>query len=286
MTNWIRAILDSPNMPSRRPEVNEKLESNIKGLYIIGDLAGAPVVKLAMAHGNDVAEHIASLPDARSGGRGDGGWDLLVIGAGAAGLNCALVAQERGLRVLVLEKGKLANTIEDFPEGKWVYAEPDSTVPKGKLWLDGARKEDLIARWNQIVRDNRLDVRTEEGVTAIHRKSGSSGFAVATPKGTYAARRVVLATGQRGNPRKLRVPGEDREHVYHRLYSPRHYSEEDILVVGGGNSAIEAAITLSEQNRVTPSYRGIEFSRIFKDNERSRSSCIGQFSAGTRDRLY
>ncbi|MDX1979371.1 MAG: NAD(P)-binding domain-containing protein [Bryobacteraceae bacterium] len=265
VSEFVQGMLDSPNMPSRRPQVDEKFESNIKGLYVIGDLSGAPVVKLAMAQGSDVAEHIASLPDAR--GNDAAVYDLVVVGAGASGLNCALVAKERGLRVVVLEKEKIANTIENFPEGKWVYAEPDQTVPKGKLWLDGARKEDLIVRWNQIVAENGLDVRTQEGVTGITRRKDGV-LEVATAKGSYPTRRVVLATGQRGNPRKLNVPGEDRERVYHRLYSPKHYREEDILVIGGGNSAIEAAITLADQNRVTLSYRGAEFSRVFKDNER------------------
>jgi thioredoxin reductase/polyferredoxin len=265
ITQRFKAISESPNMPSRRPEVHANFESNVKGVYIIGDLAGAPVVKLAMAQGNDLAEHIATLPNAKTGDPAV--YDLIVAGAGAAGLNCALVAQQLGLRVLVLEKARMANTIEDFPEGKWVYAEPDETVPKGKLWLDGARKEDLINRWKQIVADNRLDVRTEEGVTAITRLRDGN-LEVATPKRKYLARRAVLATGQRGNPRKLNVPGEDRENVYHRLYSPKHYRNEDIVVVGGGNSAVEAAITLAGQNRVVLSYRGAEFSRIFKDNQR------------------
>jgi thioredoxin reductase/polyferredoxin len=260
----ILGVLDSPNMPSRRPVVGDKYESNVPGLFVIGDLAGAPVVKLAMEHGHDVADHIASLPDARAAS--PDAWDIIVVGAGAAGLNAALVARERGLRVMVLEKAKLANTIEDFPEGKWVYAEPDTRPPKGKLWLDGARKEDLLARWHQIVNENQLDVRTEEGVTGIARRDG--GFDVTTEKGQYHARRVILASGQRGNPRQLGVPGEDREQVYHRLYSPGHYRNEDILVVGGGNSAVEAALTLAAKNRVTLSYRGPEFSRVFKDNER------------------
>jgi len=266
-----RKLLDSPNMPSRRPLLRAHFESNIKDLYIIGDLAGAPVVKLAMEQGNDVALHIATQPGARSGDPGV--YDLIVIGSGAAGLNAALVAQERGLRVLVLEKRKIANTIEEFPEGKWVYAEPDSRPPKGKLWLDGARKEDLIERWHEIIRENNLEVRTEEGVTAISRRSGG-GFDVVTEKSAYRARRVVLATGQRGNPRRLGVPGEDSERVYHRLYSPKHYHGEDVLVVGGGNSAVEAALTLAEQNRVTITYRGPEFSRVFKDNERKLREAI------------
>ena len=256
----IATTLTSGDMPTRRPALRANRESNIPGLYVIGDLAGAPVIKLAMAQGVDVIEHIAAKPDARS--ENPDVYDLIVVGAGAAGLNAALAAEERGLRTLVLEKSKLANTIEDFPEGKWVYAEPDSSPPKGKLWLDGARKEDLIRRWHQIVEENRLHVRIEEGLKGLERQRDGV-FRVVSEKGGYRARRIVLATGQRGNPRKLNVPGEARENVYHRLYSPRHYRDEDLLVVGGGNSAVEAALVLADQNRVRLSYRGGEFSRLF-----------------------
>src|SRR5579864_5732441 len=269
----LRPLLDSPNMPTRRPVVGPNFESNISGLYIIGDLAGAPVVKLAMEQGSDVAEHIAAQPDAR--GSDPNIYDLVVIGAGAAGLNAALGAQDCGLRVLVLEKNKIANTIEDFPEGKWIYAEPDTRPPKGKLWLDGARKEELIGRWHEIIHENRLAVHVEEGVEAVRRQRDGS-FEIVTSRQRYHSLRVVLATGQRGNPRRLGVPGEDLEQVYHRLYSPKHYKDEDILVVGGGNSAVEAALTLAEQNRVTLSYRGTQFSRVFKDNRRKLDSAVAE----------
>jgi len=256
-------------MPSRRPVVDSRFESNVPGLFIVGDLSGAPVVKLAMEQGAQVAEHIAAQPRTPDSEI----FDILVAGAGAAGLNAALVAQDLGLRVIVLEKNKIANTIEDFPEGKWVYAEPDSVPPRGKLWLDGASKEDLLSRWHSIISDNRLDVRTGEGLTAI-RKQRDGTFEVTSSRQKYHAKRIVLATGQRGNPRKLGVPGEDREQVYHRLYSPKHYQDEDILVVGGGNSAVEAALALSEQNRVVLSYRGSEFSRLFKDNQRKLQEAV------------
>ena len=269
----LEAILTSGELPQRRPALKSHHESNIPGLYIIGDLAGAPVIKLAMAQGFEVVEYLASLPNARSSDPAV--YDLLIVGAGAAGLNAALAAKDKGLRVLVLEKAKFANTIEDFPEGKWVYAEPDATPPKGKLWLDGARKEDLITRWHQIVRENGLEVRTEEGLRSLERQKDGT-FRVVSDKGEYRARRVVLATGQRGNPRKLRVKGEERERVYHRLYAPRHYKDQDILVVGGGNSAIEAALVLAEQNRVRVSYRGSEFSRLFKDNERKLNAAVAE----------
>jgi len=264
-------VLTSPDMVQRRPAVKKNNESNIRRLYIIGDLAGAPVIKLAMAQGYEVIEHIASKAEAKSNNPEI--YDLLIVGAGAAGLNAALATKDKGLRALVLEKAKVANTIEDFPEMKWVYAEPDASPPKGKLWLDGARKEDLLARWNQIVSENQLDVRTEEGLKKLEKQPDGT-FRVVSDKAEYRAQRVILATGQRGNPRKLKVPGEERENVYHRLYSPRHYKNEDIIVVGGGNSAIEAALVLSEQNRVRLSYRGSEFSRIFKDNERRLNEAV------------
>jgi thioredoxin reductase len=121
-------ILKSGDMPQRRPALRKNNESNIAGLYIIGDLAGAPVIKLAMAQGFEVIQHIASKGDARS--TDSNVYDVLVVGAGASGLNAALAAKDKGLRAIVLEKGKVANTIENFPEGKWVYAEPDSSPPK------------------------------------------------------------------------------------------------------------------------------------------------------------
>jgi len=267
----LEVVLGSGNMLQRRPHLKKNNESNIPGVYIIGDLAGAPVIKLAMAQGFEVIRHIASKSDAR--GQDPRVYDLVIVGAGAAGLNAALAAKEKGLRAIVLEKGKVANTIENFPEGKWVYAEPDSSPPKGKLWLDGARKEDLLARWHQIVRENQLEVRAEEGLKSLERQKDGS-FRVVTEKSEYRSRRVILATGQRGNPRQLGVPGEDQEHVYHRLYSPRHYKNEDIIVVGGGNSAVEAALVLSEQNRVRLVHREGDFPLVFKDNRRKLDAAV------------
>src|SRR3972149_6551354 len=180
----LEVILTSPDLPERRPALRANHESNIPGLYIIGDLAGAPVIKLAMAQGFEVIEHIASKPDARSSE--PGGYDVLIAGAGAAGLNAALAAKDKGLRALVLEKSKIANTIENFPEGKWVYAEPHETPPKGKLWLDGARKEDLVGRWHQIIEESHLEVRTEEGLKSCERQKDGT-FRVQTHNHEYRA---------------------------------------------------------------------------------------------------
>jgi len=268
ISSAFRSILDSPNMPTPRPVLSGDFESNVRGLFVVGDLAGAPVVKLAMEQGDAVARHIAKLKLQNKANP----YDLVVIGAGAAGLNAALTAQDLGLRVLVLEKTRLISTFEDFPEGKWIYAEPETRPSRGKLWLEGATKEDLIERWKNTVDISGLDVRIGEGVTAIRKQDG--GFDVAAGPATYRTSYVVLATGQRGNPRKLGVPGEDNPNVFHRLYSPKHYRDEDILIVGGGNSAVEAALALAGQNRVVISYRDSEFTRIFKDNRRNLHSAI------------
>ncbi len=268
---WLLSILNSGTDEAPRPSFDKNFQSNVKGLYVIGDIAGAPVIKLAMEQGYNVIEHIATLSDSRA--EEEGIYDILVVGSGASGLNAALQAGERELSCIILEKEKVASTIENFPEGKWVYAEPDEIPPKGKLWLDGATKEDLLERWHKIIDNNNLDVRLDHGVESIV-KDGKN-FTVTTHSGSiFKARRVILSIGQRGNPRKLGVPGEDREEVYHRLYSPKHYNNEDIIVVGGGNSAVEAALVLSEQNRVVLSYRKDAFERLFKDNRRKLDEAI------------
>ena len=260
LQNWLTNIFETASGEFNRPELSHNLESNVPGMYVVGDLAGAPVIKLAMEQGYETIEKLSSLKKSNSKEI----VDIIIIGAGAAGLNAALAANEKGFSTIVFEKEKIANTIENFPEGKWVYAEPDEKPAKGKLWLNGAQKEDLVARWNQIVDENRLDVRIDEAVVNI--KKENNVFNVKTTKGTYKSQKVILASGQRGNPKKLAVSGEDQEHVYHRLYSPKKYKNENIVVVGGGNSAIEAAITLSQQNKVILSYRGEKFERVFKDN--------------------
>ena len=269
----MEAVLASGSHDQRRPVLGKGNESNVKGLHIIGDLAGATVIKQAMAQGVEVIDYLASLPEMQQRAR-DGVLDVLVVGAGAAGLNASLAAQSQGFNCVVLEKSKIANTIENFPEGKWIYAEPDSKPPKGKLWLDGARKEDLVKRWHQIIEQNKLDVHIEEPLTEVI-KQADGLFLAKTPVDEYRAKKIVLATGQRGNPRKLGVLGEDMEQVYHRLFSPTKYVGENILVVGGGNTAVEAALTLAERNKVVLSYRRSEFTRLFKDNRQDLDRAIG-----------
>jgi len=247
-------------MPARRPRLGPNFESSIPGVHIVGDLAGAPVVKLAIEQGHQLAGYLAGQ---RVENAAD--FDVVVAGAGAAGLNCALTLRERGLRVVVLEKNILANTIHEFPIGKIVYDEPVSRATAGSLWLEESTREELLEKWGEAARE--LEIRTGEAITGI--VPGPGFLTVKTNRGTLTARKVVIATGQRGEARRLGVPGEDRANVHNRLYNPAHFHGERIVVVGGGNSAVEAAIALSEAgNEVTLSYRGAELHRLFSANRK------------------
>lgn len=272
LADRFQAILDSPNMAWRRPALDERLESNVRGLYVVGDLAGAPVVKLAMQQGYEVALRlIAELKDSTAA---QSDCDVAVIGAGAAGLNAALALQAAGVRVVVFEKSSsIAATFQDFPEGKWIYAEPQSMPKVGPLWLEEAPKEDFLTRWRGQIAESGVEICTNEAITGV--KPTALGFVLSTAQGRQVtARRVILAAGQRGNPRWLGVPGEERPSVMHRLYNPRKYQGQQIVVVGGGNSAVEAAVALSAENQVTLVHRRADFSRAFAANRRALQAAV------------
>ena len=242
----------------------------------MGDLAGAPVVKLAMQQGHEVAQRL--IGELKAPGADstlfDTFADVAVIGAGAAGLNAALTLKAAGLRVVVFEKsGGIAATFEDFPEGKFIYAEPQGLAKIGPLWLKEAPKEEFLTRWRGQVAEAGLDVRLNEAITGLRREG--DGFVLSTARGgEVKARRVILAAGQRGNPRWLGVAGEERPTVMHRLYTPRKYRGEEIVVVGGGNSAVEAALALCGENQVTLVHRGPDFSRAFAANRRPLEAAV------------
>lgn len=258
----IQRLLESPNMPSRRPVLDDNFETNIPGVYAVGELAGAPVVKLAMEQGYAVAHQIAGRE------RGDPSiLDAIVVGSGAAGLNAALELQKLGLRVIVLEKEKFANTLQDLPEGKWIYTEPYDREVSGPLSLPETSKEELVELWRRDAEMARLDIRTGESVTGISRKSGA--LEVRTTKGHLTARNVILAIGKSGTVRRLGVRGEELPNVHHKFFSAKPYSGQTVVVIGGGNSAVEAALSLAARHcAVKLIYRGAELYRITKQNAR------------------
>ena len=187
-------------------------------------------------------------------------YDLLIIGAGPAGLAAALNAHKSGLRYLLLEKeNHIADTAHGYQRGKLVMSEPSAIPLRGELWFQPTLRETVLQHWEEAVRAANLELKLGQRVRAI--KRGNGGFEVATEQDIFTAAKVVVAIGSQGNPRRLGVPGEDLPHVLTRLTDPALYSDQDIVVVGGGDSAIEVAAALATRNRVTMVVRTPEFIR-------------------------
>jgi len=259
-----------------RPRVTADLESvDVPGLYLAGDLTGLPLIKNAINQGVRVVDRIAAtIPRGRASGSGKG-FDVVVIGAGPAGLSAALRAQEKGLSCAVLEQATVAASVKSFPRDKIVYDPPLDLPVEGALWLREGTKEELLAQWTRIVRARGLDVREGERVTGIERSG--DGFAIRTEReggadleqggggSLYRASRVVLAIGRRGTPRTLDLAiergAEDR--VSFALADARSFAGKRVVVAGLGDTAMEAAIAIARQpeTAVTISYRGSTFTR-------------------------
>lgn len=272
----VRSVLGSADMPTRRPVLREHNQSSVDGVFIVGDLAGTPVIQLAIEQGEELAQYLDGQLKRPAANTAE--WDVVVVGAGAAGLAVALRLQQRGRRVLLLEKRELVATFRDFPEGKRIYAEPRGRPNPSLLDFSEAPKEELIERWQRQVADAGIPVHCGESLTGI---VPGAPLQVETSKATYRSRYVVLASGIRGNPRRLAVPGEDAPNVFHRLYNPKLYRGERILVVGGGNSAAEAAIALSADNDVTLVHRGGGLERVFPENRRQLEAAPVQIQLNT-----
>ena len=187
--------------------------------------------------------------------------DLVIVGAGPAGLATASHAQDNGLRYVLLERSAhLADTIFNYQARKFVMAEPIMIPARGDLPFEAGSRESILDAWQRHVDAKKLDVRFGAEVKSL--KKDGERFVLATAAGeTFTTKNVVLAMGTQGNPRKLGVPGDDLPHVLYRLNDPAEHQEQDILVVGAGDSALEIAIALSDENRVSLIVRGAEITR-------------------------
>lgn len=252
------------------PHVGPDFQTNIPGLYIAGELGGMGLVRNAIEQGRQAVQAIT-----KSRARGaTGQLDLVIVGAGPAGLSAALAAIEAGLSYVVLEQDRLGGAIAHFPRGKLVMTKPAELPIVGKFKFHEVSKEELMRFWHDVVAQTGIAVRCGEPVSAIRQINGG-GFEVDTPAGRYAARAVLLAIGRRGTPRRLGVPGEELAKVVYGLEDPAAYDGRAVLVVGGGDSALEAAASLAENSTATVwlSYRGTGFARAKgKNRERIASA--------------
>jgi thioredoxin reductase len=256
------------------PLVDTDFESNVPGVYVVGELGGRGLIKNAINEAKVAVEHIASELEARNpnvapGTTGaDDVFDVVVVGSGPAGISAGLESLRRKLHYVVLEQGTLADTIRKYPRAKFLLAEPVTVPLYGDLWVSDASKETLLQVWESIIARTGLDVRTGHRVTNVSRVG--SIIHVETSERVFRARRVVLAMGRRGNPRRLGVPGEELGKVIYDVADMESFAGQRMLVVGGGDSALESAIGLARQpgTTVTLSYRGENFSRA-KDRNRT-----------------
>lgn len=249
------------------PHVSETFETNVPGLYIAGELGGMGLIRNAIAQGTQAMNAIiADL-------RGDHGneHDVIVVGAGPAGFAATLRAHEAGLRYLTLEQETFGGTVAHFPRGKLVMTAPVHLPLFGKVKLREVSKEKLLAFWEEVRSKTGIRMQFRERMERM--QPTGNGFVVTTQHGEYRAARVLLAIGRRGTPRKLGVANEDLPKVVYRLVDPAQYAGQAVLVVGGGDSALEAAVSIAGQpgSRVTLSYRGDAFGRA-KPANRERVS--------------
>jgi thioredoxin reductase (NADPH) len=244
------------------PRIKSDFETNVPGLYIVGELGGMGLIRNAFEQGRQCIEGIAG----RTKRRGDG-LDLVIVGAGPAGLSASLHAQRVGLRFVTIDKEPdLGGTVRHYPRKKLVMTEPVKIPGVGRIGGREIRKEDLMAVWTRVAMDADLPFRLGLTVYDVARVEG--GFEVRTQGESFRAPRVILAIGRRGIPRKLGVPGEELPKVQYALAEPEAFRGDRVLVVGGGDSAVEAALALSEERGtlVALSYRRDRFSRIKSGN--------------------
>jgi thioredoxin reductase (NADPH) len=264
----ITLVIGSEKRGVDLPLLGRDFQTNVPGLYIAGELGGMGLIHNAVDQGTQAARAAAEALKAE-GARadGDGLIDLLIVGAGPAGLAAALTAKQAGLRFRVVDQEQLGGALRSYPRQKIVMTAPVELAGYGKVTLRRTTKEALLELWQEVVDKQAVAVDAPVKVEAIARAADGT-FTVETSAGPQRARKVALCIGRRGTPRKLGVAGEALDKVTYRLIEPEQYRGSRCLVVGGGDSAVEAALLLAREpgTRVTLAHRGATFDRCKPDN--------------------
>src|SRR5262252_2170477 len=267
----ITMVMAKPSMGADMPILSAECETTVPNMFIVGELGGLALIKNAVNQGRDCIDVILQGFTARGTARTlPDIYDVLIVGAGPAGIAASLSAIQHKLKYMTLERDEIGGTVAKYPRQKLVMTSPVEFPMYGKFKKTELSKENLLAFWDKVLHRADFKVRTGQKVENIVR--GEDGvFTVSTQDSQYRSHAVILALGRTGTPRKLGVKGEHLPKVMYRLIEADHYVNKKILVVGGGDSAVEAAMGLAHQvgNTVTVSYRQGAFSRI-KDRNAQR----------------
>ena len=245
------------------PRVDPDFQTDVPGIYIAGELGGMGLIRNAVEQGKQALQSIATVVKEPHQNE----LDVVIVGAGPAGIAATLGAKESNLRYATVEQEELGGTVAHFPRRKLVMTQPAVLPIVGLMSFKEVQKEALIEYWQQVERDSGISISYGEHVEAIEAASGG-GYTVKTSQKIYNTRAVLLAIGRRGSPRKLGVPGEEMGKVVYRVIDAQQYRNQSVLVVGGGDSALEAATSIAAEpgTNVTLSYRSAAFSRAKPKN--------------------
>jgi thioredoxin reductase/NAD-dependent dihydropyrimidine dehydrogenase PreA subunit len=270
-TKAIRLVFGTYKRGMDIPRVNPEFQTNVPGIFIAGELGGMGLIRKAVQQGRQAIENIAKRK------RNAADFDVAIVGAGPAGMAASLAAKKLGLKYVTVEQeDSIGGTTYHYPRNKIVMTAPMDLPIIGLIKVREISKEALMELWHDVVTKAQITVRYNEKMESIDRTGDT--FVVKTSKGTYRAGSVLLSLGRRGSPRKLGVPGEDQSKVVYRLIEAEQYRSKHVVVVGGGDSALEAALDIAAEDGTTVilSYRGSAFSRVKAKNRTRLEEAVTQ----------